>query len=34
LVPRIDGVAVALGFTTLVVAIVIEGLRHARAGGG
>ena len=34
LVPRIDGVAVALGFTTLVVALVIEGLRHARVGGG
>lgn len=34
LVPRIDGIAVALGFTTLVVALVVEGLRHARAGGG
>jgi len=34
LVPRIDAVAVALGFTTLVVALVIEGLRHARVGGG
>jgi hypothetical protein len=34
LVPRIDAVAVALGFTTLVVAIVIEGLRQARVGGG
>jgi hypothetical protein len=34
LVPRIDGIAVALGFTTLVVALVIEGLRHARVGGG
>ncbi len=33
-VPRTDGIAVALGFTTLVVALVIEGLRHARAGGG
>jgi len=34
LVPRIDAVAVAIGFTTLVVALVIEGLRHARIGGG
>ena len=34
LVPRIDAVAVALGFTTLVVALVIEGLRHVRVGGG
>ena len=34
LVPRVDPVAVALGFTTLVVALVIEGLRHARVGGG
>jgi small-conductance mechanosensitive channel len=34
LVPRIDAVAVAIGFTTLVVALVIEGLRHARVGGG
>jgi hypothetical protein len=34
LVPRIDAVAVALGFSTLVVAIVIEGLRQARVGGG
>jgi len=34
LVPRIDAVAVAIGFTTLVVALVIERLRHARIGGG
>jgi hypothetical protein len=34
LIPRIDAVAVALGFSTLVLAIVIEGLRQARVGGG
>ena len=34
LVPRIDAVAVALGFSTLVVAIVIEGLRQGRVRGG
>jgi hypothetical protein len=34
LIPRIDAVAVALGFSTLVVAIVIEGLRQARVTGG
>lgn len=33
-VPRIDAVAVALGFSTLVVALVIEGLRRARVEGG
>jgi hypothetical protein len=33
-IPRIDAVAVALGFSTLVVAIVIEGLRQVRVGGG
>jgi hypothetical protein len=33
-IPRIDAVAVAFGFSTLVVAIVIEGLRQARVGGG
>ncbi len=33
-IPRIDAVAVAFGFSTLVVAIVIEGLRHVRFGGG
>jgi hypothetical protein len=32
-IPRIDAVAVAFGFSTLVVAIVIEGLRQARVGG-
>jgi hypothetical protein len=34
LIPRIDAVAVAFGFSTLVVAIVVEGLRQARVGGG
>jgi len=34
LVPRVDGVAVALGFSTVVVALVIEGIRSARVGGG
>jgi hypothetical protein len=34
LIPRIDAVAVALGFSALVVAIVIEGLHQARVGGG
>ena len=34
IIPRIDAVAVAFGFSTLVVAIIIEGLRHARVGGG
>ncbi len=33
LVPRVDAVAVAFGFSTLVVALVIEGLRRARVGG-
>jgi hypothetical protein len=33
-VPRIDPVAVTLGFSTLVVALVIEGLRSDRVGGG
>ena len=33
-IPRIDAVAVAFGFSALVVAIIIEGLRHARVGGG
>jgi hypothetical protein len=33
-VPRIDAVAVAFGFSALVVAIVIEGLRQARVRGG
>jgi hypothetical protein len=33
-IPRIDAVAVALGFSTLVLAIVIEGLRQLRVGGG
>ena len=34
MVPRIDAVAVAIGFSTLVLALVIEGLRQARVGGG
>ena len=33
-IPRIDAVAVAFGFSTLVLAIVIEGLRQVRVGGG
>jgi len=34
LVPRIDPVAVTLGFSTLVVALVVEGIRGDRVGGG
>jgi len=34
LVPRVDPVAVTVGFSTLVVALVIEGLRQLRVGGG
>jgi len=34
LVPKIDAVAVALGFSALVVALIIEGLRWGRVGGG
>ena len=34
LVPRVDAVAVALGFSALVVALIIEGLRWGRVGGG
>ena len=33
-VPGFDAVAVALGFSTLVVALIIEGLRQGRVGGG
>jgi hypothetical protein len=33
-VPRIDPVAVMLGFSALVVALVVEGLRGDRVGGG
>jgi len=33
-VPGIDFVAVALGFTTLVVALIVEGLRWGAVGGG
>lgn len=32
-VPRVDPVAVALGFSALVVALVIEGIRWGRDGG-
>ncbi len=34
MIPRIDAVAVAFGFSTLVLAIIIEGVRHMRLGGG
>lgn len=34
LVPQIDPVAVTLGFSALVVALVVEGLRRDRVGGG
>jgi hypothetical protein len=34
ILPRVDAVAVAFGFSTLVVALVVEGLRQARFGGG
>jgi len=34
LVPRVDGVAVALGFSALVVALLMEGVHWARAEGG
>ncbi len=34
LLPRVDAVAVAFGFSTLVAALVIEGLRQTRVGGG
>ena len=33
-VPRIDPIGVALGFSALVIALVIEGLRWGRVGGG
>ncbi len=33
-VPQFDAVAVALGFSTLVVALIIEGLRRGHVGGG
>jgi hypothetical protein len=34
LVPGIDFIAVALGFSTLVVAVIFEGLRWGAVGGG
>lgn len=34
LVPQVDAVAVAIGFSALVAALIIEGLRGARVGGG
>ncbi len=33
-VPRVDPVALAVGFSTLVVALIIEVLRQPQAGGG
>jgi hypothetical protein len=33
-IPKIDPVAVVLGFSTLVVAVVVEGIFWARVGGG
>ena len=33
-IPKIDPVAVVLGFSTLVVALVVEGIFWARVGGG
>jgi len=33
-VPRIDPIAVTLGFTALVVALIWEGIRWGRVGGG
>jgi len=33
-VPSVDPIAVALGFSALVVAVVVEGLRWGRVGGG
>jgi hypothetical protein len=33
-VPAVDGIAVALGFSALVVALIFEGLRWGRVGGG
>jgi len=32
--PRVDFVAVALGFSALVVSLVVEGIRWGREGGG
>jgi len=34
MVPRVDPVAVTLGFSALVVALIIEGLRGGRVEGG
>jgi len=33
-VPQIDPVAVTLGFSALVVALIVEGVRGSRVGGG
>ena len=33
-VPRINSIGVALGFSSLVVALIVEGIRWGRAGGG
>jgi hypothetical protein len=34
LVPRVDPVAIALGFSALVIALLVEAVRWARFGGG
>jgi hypothetical protein len=34
LVPRVDGVAIVLGFSSVVVALIVEGVRWARVEGG
>ncbi|MCP4900818.1 MAG: hypothetical protein GY906_27955 [bacterium] len=34
LVPSVDPIAIALGFSAFVVALIVEGLRGARVGGG
>jgi hypothetical protein len=34
MVPKIDPVAVTFGFSTLVIALIIEGVRGDRVGGG
>ena len=34
LVPRIDPIGIALGFSALVIALLVEAMRWARFGGG
>jgi hypothetical protein len=34
LVPSVDPIAIAFGFSAFVVALIVEGLRGARVGGG